>query len=197
MNSDIEVLKAIEDLLEKYIKEESIEKLLCLYYIVFEGHDTARRIIVTKFGSLKPYLQVSEDLSKAGVTTIPGETKQLLSARESELIQLLIKDARTVAEKFDVLARRIVALALLIFENKHELPRRVEELFDMYEFLTGVHIPRKVREEYAKILFRVHLIKDTYYSEWSSLAPYILRALKDKVPNITIEFKEEHKEEKK
>ena len=200
MSSDIETLRAIEDLLEKYLKEESIEKLLSLYYIILQGHDTARRLIIMKFGSVKPYLQVSEDLSKAGVTEVPGEAKHLLSARESELNQLLIKDARALVEKFDVLTQRIVALALLILENKRALPGKVEELFDIYEFLTGEHIPQEARKECIRALLRVHLVRIrgdySTYLEWDPLASYILKALKGVIPNIIVEFKEERREEK-
>jgi len=198
MSSDIEALRAIEDLFEKYLKEESAEKLLSLYYIVFDGYDTARKTIIEKFGSVKLYLQVSEDLSKAGIVEIPEEAKRLLSAREGELYQLLTKDARTVAERFDPFTQGIVALTLLKFRNTHELPRDVEELFYIYMLLTGEHVPEKVREVCLKNLFRAHLLKSysSYRLEWSPPALYILKALEDIVPHIRIEFYRERKEEK-
>ena len=193
--SEIQALKAIEELLESYIKEGSVEKTLALYYVVDAGFDSARSRVIVKFGSLKPYIQVLEDLSKLGVTAVPSGARELLRAKEDEIMQLLARNSREVIDRLDILTRRLVALALRVFENKHKMPENVEELYNMYEALTGEHLPDKVREEYTRNLLRLHLISPGYPRYWDSYAPYILMVLKDKVPEMVLAFKEKEKEE--
>jgi len=194
--SEIQTLKAIEELLESYIKEGSVEKTLALYYIVDAGFDSARSRVIVKSGSLKPYIQVLEDLSKLGVTAVPSGARELLKAKEDEMMQLLARNSREIIDRLDILTRRLVALALRVFENKHKMPENVEELYNMYEALTGEHLPDKVREEYTRNLLRLHLVKPEYPRYWDSYAPYILMVLKDKVPEIVFAFKERQKEER-
>jgi len=106
--SDVQLLKAIEELLDNYLKEGSLDKALTLYYVIEEGLEDAKRCVLKEFGSLKPYLQVVEDLNRAGISALPTAlyssrelARDLLSAREAELVQLLIKDSRELIEKLD------------------------------------------------------------------------------------------------
>jgi len=194
--SEFQALKAIEELLESYIGEGSVEKALTLYYVVNDGLDYARRRVIVKFGSLRPYIQVLEDLGKLGVTTVPAEARELLKAKEGDVVQLLVRNSREVIDRLDILTRRLVALALRVFENSRRMPEDVEELYNMYEALTGEHLPDDVRKEYTRNLLRLHLVDPDYPSRWTSHAPYILRVLKDKVPEIMFAFKDEQKEER-
>jgi hypothetical protein len=54
----LQVLKVIDDLMNKYLSEGSVEKAVSLYYIVVHGFDVARQYIMLKFGSVKPYIEV-------------------------------------------------------------------------------------------------------------------------------------------
>jgi hypothetical protein len=192
MNNDLQILKGLEELLEGYLSEGSVDKALTLYYITEHGYDLARKKSLMEFSSLKPYLQVVEDLGRVGVNTIPQEAKNILRAKEDELIQLLMRDARDAIEKYDILTKRLVALALLLFENSHELPSSPDMLYYIYEALTGERIPKQVREEHNRHLLRLHILTSGFGTlYWSVYAPYILRALKDKVPRIIVEFKTE------
>ena len=191
--SDVQLLKAVEELLDSYLKEGSLDKALTLYYVIEEGPEGAKSCVLKEFGSLKPYLQVVEDLNRAGISALPDTlyslrelVRDLLSAREAELVQLLIKDSRELIEKLDPLAKRLVALALTYFENRRQLPSSVEDLCDVYEALTGEHIPEKVRRELEGHFYRLHLL--SRYG-WSPRALYVLRALRDRVPSVVFEFK--------
>jgi len=191
--SNVQLLKAIEELLDNYLKEGSLDKALTLYYVIEEGLEDAKRCVLKEFGSLKPYLQVVEDLNRAGISALPTAlyssrelARDLLSAREAELVQLLIKDSRELIEKLDPLAKRLVALALTYFENRRQLPSSVEDLCDVYEALTGEHIPEKVRRELKGHFYRLHLLS---CDGWSPRALYMLKALRDKVPSVIFEFK--------
>ena len=191
----LQVLKALEELMDKYLNEGSIEKALALHYIVMSGYDYARLYIMLKFGSLKHYTLVLEDLQKAGVSSIPDEAKRLMDVKKVALRQLLINDALNVIDKLDPMVKKIVATALLMFEHGESLSGDIDGVFRIYQILTGERIPDEVKEELSRYLYRLHLVElSSYYLGrgsyvWSSNAPYILKALKSKVPKIVIEFK--------
>jgi len=196
MTTDIQEVKTIEELFEKYAKEGSLEKLLVLYKIVQDGLDAARIDTIARLGTVKPFLEVYEDLVAGKISSIPIEAKELLKAREAELIPLLVRDASSRTEKLDPLTQRLVALLVLMLENKHRLPSLVEDLYDLYEVLTGEHIPEEARRECSRNLHELHLVDTLYFDiyKWSPHAPYILRALKNKVPKVLVEFKMESEE---
>jgi DNA-binding protein Fis len=193
----LQVLKALEELMDKYLSEGSVEKALALYYIVMSGHDYARLYIMLKFGSLKPYTLVLEDMQKANVSSIPDEVKKLMDVKKVALRQLLINDALNVIDKLDPMVKKIVATALLMFEHGESLSGGIDEVFKIYQILTGERIPDEVKEELSRYLYRLHLVElRGYYLgrgsyEWSPNAPYILKALKNKIPKIIIEFRSE------
>ena len=193
----IQVLKAIEELMDKYLSEGSVEKAKSLYFIVMSGFDYARLYTVLKFGSLKPYTIVLEDLQKANVSSILDEAKGLIDAKKIALRQLLINDALNVIDKLDPMVKRIVAIALLILERGENLSGDIDEVFKIYQILTGERIPDEVKEELSRYLYRLHILElSSYYLGrgsyvWGPNAPYILKALKDKVPKVVIEFKYE------
>jgi hypothetical protein len=196
MSTDIQEVKTIEELFEKYAKEGSLEKLLVLYKIVQDGLDAARIDTIARLGTVKPFLEVYEDLVAGKISSIPFEAKELLKAREPELIPLLVRDASSRIEKLDPLTQRLVALLVLVLENKHGLPSLVGDLYDLYEVLTGEHIPEEARRECSRNLLELHLLETLYFDtyKWSPYAPYILRALKNKVPKVLVEFKMESEE---
>ncbi|MCC6014126.1 MAG: hypothetical protein LM564_00285 [Desulfurococcaceae archaeon] len=188
----LQTLKAIDDLMDKYLSESSVEKAVSLCYIVEHGFDDARQRIVLKFGSLKPYIEVLEALQRAGISSIPEDAKGLVSAKKIILRQLLIKDALSVIDKLDPLVKDVVAVILLVFENVGELPSNTEDIFRLYQTLTGKTLPTAVKGELYRYLHQLHILDLRYGSYYfSSDAPYILRALKDRVPKIIIEFKSE------
>jgi len=196
MTTDIQGVKTIEELFEKYAQEGSLEKLLVLYKIVQDGLDAARIDTIARLGTVKPFFEVYEDLVAGKISSIPIDARELLKTKEEELIQLLVKDARSRIEKLDPLMQRLVALLVLMLENKHSLLSPVEHLYDLYEVLTGEHIPEEVRRECSRNLHKLHLVEILYYNNytWSPHAPYILRALKNKVPRVLVEFKIESDE---
>jgi len=51
----LQTLKAIDDLMDKYLSGGSVEKAVSLCYIVEHGFDVARQHIILKFGSLIIY----------------------------------------------------------------------------------------------------------------------------------------------
>ncbi|NAZ11151.1 MAG: hypothetical protein GU361_00255 [Desulfurococcales archaeon] len=186
----LQTLKAIDELIDKYLSEGSVEKAVSLCYIVEHGFDAACRYILLKFSSLKPCLEVIEDLKKAGVSSIPGDAKRLVEAKRLILRQYLIRDALDIIDKLDPLVKNIVAIALLMFENIRDLSQNIaEEIFRLYQILIGEILPNAVKEELCRYLYRLHIL-DPYFNRLSPDAPYILKALKDKVPRIIIEFEE-------
>jgi hypothetical protein len=189
ITESLQTLKAIDELIDKYLNEDSVEKAVSLYYIVEHGFDAACRYILLKFGSLKLCIEVIEDLKRAGVSSIPGDAKRLVDAKRLILRQYLIKDALNVIDKLDPLIKNIIAIILLMFENVRDLSQNIEEIFRIYQFLTGEILPKAVKEELYRYLYRLHIL-DPYFNQFSPDAPYILKALKDKVPRIVIEFKE-------
>jgi len=199
----IQVLKAIEELMDKYLSEGSVEKAVSLYFIVMSGLDYARLYTALKFGSLKPYTIVLEDLQKANVSSILDEAKRLIDAKKIALRQLLINDALNVIDKLDPMVKRIVAIALLILERGENLSGDIDEVFKIYQILTGERIPDEVKEELSRYLYRLHILElSRYYLGrgsyvWSPNAPYILKALKGKVPKVVIEFKYEQEREER
>jgi hypothetical protein len=199
----LQVLKVIEELIDRYLSEGSVDKAVALYYIVISGLEYARLYVMLKFGSLKPYTMVLEDLQKANVSSIPDEAKKLIDVKKIALRQLLINDALNIIDRLDPTVKKIVATALLIFGHTGSLSGNVEEVFKIYQILSNEKIPDEVKEELSRYLYRLHLVELSshyYYGrgsyEWSSNAPYILKALKDKVPKIVIEFKYEQESRK-
>jgi hypothetical protein len=108
------------------------------------------------------------------------------------LRQHIIRDALNVIDKLDPLVKNIVVVALLILENTGDLPSSTEYVISLYQILTGETLPATVKEELYRYLYRLHILDLRYGSYYfSSDAPYILKALRDKVPKIIIEFKSE------
>jgi hypothetical protein len=130
----LQVLKVIEELMDRYLSEGSVDKAVALYYIVISGLEYARLYVMLKFGSLKPYIMVLEDLQKANVSSIPDEAKKLIDVKKIALRQLLINDALNIIDRLDPTVKKIVTTALLIFGHTGSLSGNVEEVLKYIKF---------------------------------------------------------------
>jgi hypothetical protein len=201
-NIDVtQTLKIIEGLIDEYISRSSIDKAFALHYIIIHGFEVARTNIMLKFGSLKPYTEVLEDLNKVGINNIPDEAKTLMKVKSVMLKQPLVKDALDMIDRLDPSIKKVIAIALLLFEHGLITPgEEINILFDIYRALTGENLLDRIKEELSRYLYRLHIVELRYYSEsedrgeysWSYYSPYIIIALKDKVPRVIIEFRDEH-----
>ena len=62
------------------------------------------------------------------------------------------------------MVKRIVAITLLMLERGEGLSGDINEVFKIYQILTGERIPDEVKEELSRYLYRLHILElSSYY----------------------------------
>jgi len=189
-----ELYSKIEELFEKYLQEDSVEKIFALYHIIKYPYNAGWHV-TWKFGSIKPLTQVIEDFKNAGISVekLPYEVRSFIeSLLNTRALSLITKDALELCKNADKRVKKTLSILSLILERNGSIPDiEVMLLRTIYVTLTGDLIDdNSWRNHVIRMLGRMHLIDPATSGKiiWYPWAPYVLEAVKEHVPKIEISF---------
>ena len=187
----------VEELFERYLSEGSVEKIFALYYALSRGGNDAREAFQWKFGSVRPLVQVLEDLRGVGIEGYWWGSGQFVAdLMSTRAMNLIVEDSLKLCKDIDETIKKVLAMLLLISERNGSLPGdiKVGTLRMIYTALSGELVDEGYWvDRVIRMLSRMHLIDSISRSEevnWTSWASSLLKALKGRIPEVKVEFEE-------
>ncbi len=192
----------IEELFVKYLREESVERILALYYAYAHSEygcpGKAPQLLWLKFGSTTPLEDVNRDLASINIRVTPDTriATFLVSLIRAHAINLLVRDASRALNSAEYRARKVMSILLLIHERlgkafMERIVRDIREFYELYVLFTGEALGAEYwKDVVVRALARAHIVDeaDEFRVCWTPWWNDVLKGLEERLPRVKIEF---------